>query len=135
MVGLTAAAVDARARRETFDRPYPNVIVVPGYPADHRTRLMATQLHVGPSAAATDLSAAWLYDLIDYPPARPHLLLPHDRRAAPARTIIRRSRHFEPTDRTTVGGVSVVTPVFLLIAIAPRASLDMLRGLAPFSAL
>lgn len=127
-VGLTAKAVDAHAWRHGFDRPYPGVIIVPGYPADHRTLLSAVQLHLGTSAAASDLSAAWLYDLVPRPPARPHLLLPHARRVTPRGTVIHRSRYVEPTDRTMVDGISTVTPVFLMIAIAPRAEFMTLTG-------
>lgn len=71
VVGLTPYAVDARARRDPFERPHPGVIIVPGYPADHRTRLMAVQLHLGESAAASDLSAAWLYGLAERAPLVP----------------------------------------------------------------
>lgn len=57
-------------------------------------------------------------------------MLPHARRVTPARTVIRRSRYFEAADRTTVDGISVVTPPFLLVAIAGRATLDTMLGLA-----
>ncbi len=130
LVGLTADAVAARARRDPFERPYPGIIVVPGYPSDHRTQLAAVQLYAGESATASGLSAAWLYGLVQHPPARPHLLLPHARRAQPARTIIRRSRCVGADDRTTIEGLSVLRLPFLLLALAPHASPDTLCGLA-----
>lgn len=129
-VGLTADAVRARARRDPFERPYPGVVIVPGYPSDHRTHLAAVQLYAGASAAASGLSAAWLYGLARQPPARPHLLLPHARRAEPARTVVTRSRYVVDSDRTTVDGLSVLRLPFLLFAIARNANLDTLVGFA-----
>lgn len=129
-VGLTSDAVRARARRERFQRPYPGVIVAPGYRSDHRTWLAAVQLYLGASAAASDMSAAWLYGLVPHPPARPQLLLPHGRRVAPPRTVVHRSRHVGEGDRTTVDGISVLRVPFLLLAMAARVGFDALWGIA-----
>lgn len=129
-VGLTVDEVRARARREGYERPHPGIIVVPGYATDHRTFLAASQLHLGASAAASDLSAAWLYGLVPRPPVRPHLLLPHAHRPRTQGVVVHRSRFVEQSDRTTVDGISVLRLPFMLVAIAPRTTTETLYGLA-----
>lgn len=129
-VGLTVDAVDARARREQWTRLYPRVVSVPGTDVSHRTRLAAAQLYLGRSAAAADLSAAWLRGLTTRPPALVHLLLPHERRAQLRGTIIRRSRLVVPSDRVEVDGISTLTPEFMLIVMAAHASVETLLSFA-----
>jgi hypothetical protein len=129
-VGLTPRQVQARAARDPWHRPYPGVVFVPGFPLDHRGHLAAAQLHLGASAAATEVSGLWLYGLVSRAPVRPHLLLPHARRVVAANVVIRRSRVVGPEDRTIVDGISVLRVPFLLLSLAPRTSLDALRTIA-----
>lgn len=129
-VGLTSAAVRARAARDGLLRPYAGTIVVPGTTVDHRTWLAAAQLHLGPEAAAADVSGAWLHGLAQRPPTFPQLLLPHARRTSAPRLAVHRSRFVTDEDRMRVDGISVLRLPFLLLAMAPRAGVDALLGFA-----
>lgn len=117
-VGLTARAVQARAARESWRRPHPGVIHLPGSQWDHRAQLAAAQQHLSRRAAAGGQSAAWLFGIVPRPPSRPHLLLPHAQRASSAGLIVRRSRHVEPPDRMLMDSVSVLTPAFWSISMS-----------------
>ena len=129
-VGLTSRAVDARSCRESWPRPHPAVVVIPGIEWSHLVALAAAQLHLGDRAAAGGMSAAWLYGLVARPPARPHLLLPHAAHPATRGVAIRRSRHVADGDRTRVQQISTLTVPFLMTSLAAQMSTDALRALA-----
>lgn len=66
--GASGKVMAALVRSGAYRRPHPGVFVLAGAPRDHSVALRAAVAALGPGAAASHRSAAWLHGLIAKPP-------------------------------------------------------------------
>jgi very-short-patch-repair endonuclease len=112
-LGLTPAEIKRLLRTGEWERLYPGVYRLSAAPAGAGFGLVyAAVLAAGEGAAASHLSAAWLWHLQDGGPPRPTVTVPHDRRPRVAGVRIIRSRHLlHPVRRYGIPTTSVVRTV------------------------
>ncbi len=80
--GVSADALRSRAEREGWPRPYRKAVLLPGAdPTEFRTRVSAALRSIGGEVWAGRRTAAYLLGMIDRPPPRLELVVPHGRRA------------------------------------------------------
>lgn len=85
-------------------------------------------LAVGPHAAATAETAFYLHGVIDEPPERVVLVIPHERRAPRLRGVrITRSRTLIDEDVTAIRGLACTTPQRAFVDAAPAHDRGSLR--------
>lgn len=106
--GISADAVQRRAREQRWVRLYPGVYAMPGHPDSRERQLMAGLLFLGPGAALGGRSAGHLWGLVDQPSSVPEYIAPHDRRRGRvAQMRVVRSRTLEAKDITRIGPLVV----------------------------
>jgi hypothetical protein len=133
--GVSVRAIRARARREGWWQPYPDVIAVPGSPQDGRAWALAAALHAAGRtgdadrdlAAVTRSSALAVLGLQRSYPTRTTVVVPASRwLAARDRLVVLRSTLLRPDDVVVHDGVPVTTGFALvrdLAAVRERAAL------------
>ncbi len=129
--GIPASTFHDRMRGDAWPAPFPPVRFLPGTRPDHVALTAAAQAYVGPPAAASHDTAAYLLGLDDRPPASVHLLLPHDRGHVERRPglVVHRSRTLAPTDLTRRQALVTTNAARTVIDLSPRTSPDRLAHL------
>jgi hypothetical protein len=94
-LGVPRELVRQRMRAQRWQRAHPGVYVLHTGPLPPLTRVWAALLYAGEVAVASHETAAWLHGLLDTPPDRVHVLVPHGHRHRPSRdgVQVRQSRH------------------------------------------
>lgn len=99
-----------------FRRAFPGVFVLAGLPADHRVALRAALMAVGKTAVVSHRSAAWLYGMVDQPPAEPHITVATTAHLAAKGMVVHRGQAAIPSRR--VQGILCTDPVRTLVDLA-----------------
>jgi very-short-patch-repair endonuclease len=92
-LGLTPGQIVRLVRSGEWERLHPGVYRLSAAPASELAIMYGALLAAGDGAAASHLSAAWLWDLGTNRPAQPTVTVPHDRRPRLAGMRTVRSRY------------------------------------------
>lgn len=131
--GLALATVQDRVQRESWWRPFPGVIALPGVAPDAQAWSRAACLFVskggdGALLAVTRHSALHHYGLAKAAPTRVQVVVPQGRGVGSRpRLEVIRSRDLQSQDITTRRGLAVVTGPRLVRDLAPVVAIDHLR--------
>ena len=120
-VGISAAALRARATREGWHRIARGVWLLPGVQSSHRTVAAAHLELLGERAVCSHQSAAYLHGLRPEAPDPAHLMVSMDRRPEPREgVVVHRSRTLRPRDVVEVEGLRATS--------VPRTLRDLAAG-------
>lgn len=129
-LGIEGRALTRRARSEEWRQPHRGVFVVPGTAWGTMPRLSASLLAVGPHAAITGTSALYVHGVVERPPPRLTLVVPHSRRAPRLRGVnVTRSRTLQSDDVVVVHELRCATPARAFLDAAPAATRGDLRAM------
>ena len=121
--GLTRRGIEDREGRGVYERLYPNVFAFAGTPNTWRRATMAAILSVGSPAAASHLTAAFLWGMLDGPGPRIHVVTRRwDRRHRPDFRL-HESLDLLGCDIVTISGIPTTTAVRTVVdlgAVAPQ---------------
>jgi very-short-patch-repair endonuclease len=116
-LGAGETLIRAKVRRGEWEPVYWGVYRDTASPATPHQTLRAACVSVGPAAAASHQSAAWLWGVLDHPPAQPELTVPrplqHGRHQREIK--IRRSDDLSPTEITTRRGIPTTDALRTLV--------------------
>jgi hypothetical protein len=116
--GGTDADVKWRLQTGRWRQIHPGVYLMGPGPATWEQRLMAACLAAGPTAVASHLAAALVWDLDVTRTAPIVITAPHDGEPDPAGAVVHRSRQLEPADRRLVRGIPVNRAESVLVEVA-----------------
>lgn len=119
-LGLSLSARRSLVASGRWLRPHRGVFVDASASPSPGRALRIALLAAGPDAVVSHGSAAWLWGLIDHPPARAHLILPTSCRPTVPGAICHRSD--DPGPRSHQAGLPVTDPVRTLIDLAALAT-------------
>lgn len=131
LLDIPARAVRDRAARDRLREPFPAAWLLPGVASAADVRALAAARSVGGRVLVSGWSAAAMMGLAGHP-ARPSLLLPHDRRsrAALAGVTVSRSRRIRASDAVVIDRVPCTTlPRTALILVAAGTQPARVRDL------
>ena len=121
--GLTRRGIEDRERRGVYERLYPTVFAFAGTPNTWHRATMAAVLSVGSTAAASHLSAAFLWRMLDGTGPRIHVVTRRwDRRHRPDFRL-HESLDLLDSDIVTIAGIPTTTATRTIVdlgAVAPR---------------
>jgi hypothetical protein len=95
-LGVSRSQIDTLVCSGRWVRVYKGVFRLAGAPDGPEARTLAACLAGGRDAAASHLSALWLWGLTDHPPRRPTVSVPGARRATVAGVAVRRRADLQP---------------------------------------
>lgn len=125
--GLTDGQIRHLVDAGFWRRVYPGVFRLASAPRDGKGLLLAAVLAGGQAAAASHLSAAWLWGIHDHQPQPPTVTVPHDRSPRTAGLRIVRSRHpVRPVSRYGIPTTSVSRTIVDCAGELPADELDTL---------
>lgn len=116
--GGTDADVKWRLHTGRWRQLHPGVYLMGPGPATWNQRLMAACLAAGPTAVATHLAGALVWDLDVTRTAPIVITAPHDGEPDPAGALVHRSRQLDPADRRVVNGIPVNRAESVLLEVA-----------------
>ena len=100
--------IDNFVAAERLERVHSAVFLVPGAPRTWRQSVLAATLSAGPEAAAAELTAAALWDLLPIPRSPIEIVVPVTRNPKADGFVVHRSRR--PIDAVVVDGVPTTSP-------------------------
>lgn len=144
-LGLSRAALAARARRQHWARPSPGVVVLPGTPPDFLRAVLVVLRTTGTSRILVGgMAAAYLWGMVRRPPRRIDVVIPMSRhepkvqhlrlpveeqgRVFTATVRLRRSRTLVRADAVHRGLVPLTSPARTIVDLAADLSVDDLRS-------
>lgn len=127
-VGVSADAVQRRAREQRWVRAHRGVYVMPGHPVEEATVLMAALLFAGPQSALAGLTAGKLWGVVERAPDVPTLVVPSTCHVGQGSNVgIQRSRTLTRHHVTTLGVLRVTQRHRTLCDLASVMSASELR--------
>ncbi|MDQ6784274.1 MAG: type IV toxin-antitoxin system AbiEi family antitoxin domain-containing protein [Actinomycetota bacterium] len=115
-LAITPSALRRLVDAGHLRRVSPGIFVDPSAVPNPRTTLRAAVLAAGQGAVVSHRSAAWLWDLVERPPARPSLTIPRARRIAHPTITVHRTTIPPPHRRHA--GFAVTDPTRTLLDMA-----------------
>ena len=94
---------------------WPGVYRVPGAPRSTEQTLLAAVWAAGDGAAAYGRSAGWLWGLVEDPPRRPQVVIPHHRRCQLHGIDVHRTRDLSPEVVRRRHGIPTVDPLLAMV--------------------
>ena len=116
-LGSSRAAVDTWVRRGRLRVVHRGVYAIGGAVVPREGRWLAAVMACGPGAVLSHLSAAVLWNLLNYDAPEPHVTAPASRNGAPG-IRLHRTRSLDAQDTTTHHGIPVTTVHRTLLDIA-----------------
>lgn len=116
--GLTKSMLETRVRRGRLERVHPGVYCVAGAPRTFEQRLCAATAWAGPGAVASHLSAGYLWQMVERPPAVNDVWTPRRRTRPPPGVCAHYTETLARRDRGTLRRVPVTSPPRTLIDLA-----------------
>lgn len=110
-----ARRLDRHIASGRLDASWPSVYRVAGAPRTREQDLLAAVWTAGDGAAAYGRSAAWLWGLVDDPPDRPQVVIPHGRRCHLEGIDLHRSRDLPAEVVHLRHGIPTVDPLLTMV--------------------
>lgn len=126
-LGISPHALARLVRSGRLERFTDGVFVDGAMPPNPRTTLRAALGSAGRDAVVSHRSAAWLWDMVDHPPAIPTLTVPFDRRVRRPHISVHQTTHLPLRRRHR--GFPLTDPARTILDLAgawPDKSLDLL---------
>jgi AbiEi antitoxin C-terminal domain/Protein of unknown function (DUF559) len=129
-LGASDGVMRSKVERGEWELLHHGVYRDTAAPTTPHQAIRAACVYVGPSAAAAHQSAAWLWGLIDRPPAQPDLAVPHPLQHGRHNSAItiRRSDDLRPSDITMRRGIPTTDPLRTLVDLGAAVSPTVLAG-------
>ncbi len=121
-VGLKDRTLDTRVSNNIYERVLPEVFGLPGADTWHR-RVTAAVLSVGEPAAASHMTAAYLWELTDSRPDLVEVTCRRHFRVRRGTASVHESKDLIPTDIVSIDGVAVTSAVRTIVDLGASASL------------
>ncbi|HMC41161.1 MAG TPA: DUF559 domain-containing protein [Acidimicrobiales bacterium] len=119
--GLTTSQIHERLRNRSWTRVHAGVYAAAEAPLTPERDLLAATLaagRAGPAVAASHLSAAWLLQLVDRPPRRPVITIPHGRAVRLEGAVVHRSRDLDLSRVNVRRGIPYTDPLRIMTDLA-----------------
>ncbi len=128
--GLSEGALLRYAQRHGWDRPFTNVVLLPGAHATFETAAAAAVLQAGGRVLLARSSAAYLWGMTRSAPPRVELAIPADRKVQMLPGVsMWRSRTLTMMDAEARGPLPVTRPARTIVDLAAVTPIDPLRSL------
>jgi hypothetical protein len=121
-LGLSKDEIDGLLRRRDWERLHSGVYRPATAPRGPLQLLYGACLAAGDGAVASHRSAAWLWDLVDRPPAMPEISVPATRSPRLNEVIVHRSTYLDVARTRMHKGIRTTDPLLTLVDFAARAS-------------
>lgn len=125
-LGVTPTMTRVRERAGRLHRIHRGVYLVGHASLDAEAQIVAALLAAGPRAVVSHGTAAWLWGLVEEPPALPHLTIVGGARRPGAGFVLHRTRALVSEDVTRHRGLPITTPARMILEVAETASPDRL---------
>ncbi|MCL1692521.1 MAG: type IV toxin-antitoxin system AbiEi family antitoxin domain-containing protein [Actinomycetia bacterium] len=127
--GLTRRGIEDRERRGVYERLYPNVFTVAGTPNTWHRATMAAVLSIGAPAAASHLSAAFLWKMLNGSGPLIHVVTRRWDRRHRLDFRLHESLDLVDSDIVTISGIPTTTATRTIVDLGAVAPLRVERAL------